>query len=147
MSMAEQGSELGDIDVTGVVNTPTGRTTLVEYTVTPPNGVVQFCDARLSPGSGGASCGEGAPPNPELEDGELLIPGLGNDGTWVDLEIRAGDAVASIRAVANDGTVYRSNVVDNVAILVYPQQRGSLTITPLNADGEPTGDPVRSDLP
>lgn len=125
------------------VETPLGRLDLYTYTAM-GQGPATTCMLIQSAMFGSTACGD---TEAEFDDDEVRLRGVGVVDDWAMVEIGAGDNVASIVLSASDARVYRSNVVEGWAIVVYPAERGNATIQGLDMDGNPVGTPVTAELP
>lgn len=127
----------------GSVATPVGTYDIVTFEEDGPDGRL-FCVARI--GEQGASSSCSSEPEPPVDDDGLRASSAGSDGTWAEVEVRAGAKVKAIRFTADEGAVYRSNVVGGFGFIVYPLDRGSLLAQGLGADGQPVGLPVHIEM-
>ncbi|CAN5879654.1 hypothetical protein BH23ACT5_BH23ACT5_05320 [soil metagenome] len=125
------------------VPTPLGRIDVVD-TLVVSDGTEFSCRALIADPFSSQACGDGFP---EIPPTQIEMDGISSDGEWTLVEVRAGQGIRALRAQAADGTVYRSDVVRGVGILVYPVNRGSLTIQGLGANEEPEGEPVTAGEP
>jgi len=136
------GQSPEDADHLATVATPLGDLTIVEFTDQggPCRGML-IGDAFGSVGCAapGGDLGPSAPP-----DG-LLVTGVGQIDDWAMVEIEAGENVASVVATAEDGRVYRSDLFDGLGVIIYPAERGELSIQAMDASATPLGAPVVSD--
>lgn len=139
----EMGENVQDAEHLAFVETPLGRVDLYRYSeVTDVEELT--CRAVMTPGFGSAGCGlEGSGPG----DDEVSPAGISVDGGWGVVEVTSGPMVARLSATADDGTVYRSNLLGGTAIIVYPLRRGELTLQGLNDQGQPVGSPARTETP
>ncbi len=91
------------------------------------------CNGSAGPGGGGWGCGPIGllEPPEDLPLDSVVISGTGSSGTWSDVQLRVGDDVAYLSAVADDGTAYRMEPVAGNAWMEWKASHGDLRITGL----------------
>jgi hypothetical protein len=136
------GENPENADHIATIPTPLGDLTIVEFTDQggPCRGLL-IGDAFGSVGCAapGGDLGSGAAPD------ELRVTGVGQIQDWAMVELEAGENVASVAATAADGRVYRAELVDGIGVILYPLERGELSIQALDTESAPVGPPVISD--
>jgi hypothetical protein len=136
------GENPADADHIATIPTPLGDLTMVEFTDQggPCRGML------IGDAFGSVGC---AAPGGDLDSSaapdELRVTGVGQIQDWAMVELEAGEDVASVVATASDGRVYRAELVDGFGVIVYPLERGELSIQALDAEAAPLGAPVISD--
>lgn len=100
-----------------------------------------LCRVMIGPASSSVRCGSNDP----VPGGEITLPSASSGSGWAEIEVAAGPGVSAVVAVATDGTRYRARVVDGFTYIVYPEERGSLRITPVDVAGQATGNTLRTD--
>lgn len=138
-------ADVEDADHRASVITPLGRVDIYRYTEV-NEGETWTCEASLGASSASTGCTDDPNGLGVGDDAPLALSGVGF-GNWTTVELRATDEVQSVVATAADGAVYRSNLVDGYALIVYPTRRGQLTVQALDADGSPLGEPIVTDVP
>ena len=130
-----------DASLIGTVATPLGQFQIVTYTET-VDGFVMQCRALSGSNTASGSCQ--SPPTEPAPD-EVTIQGVGLADGWATVDVVAGPEVVEVVGRAGDGTVYRSDLAEGYALLVYPTDRGGLTITGLDHAGEAVAPSVEVD--
>ena len=138
--------DVSEASIVGTVATPLGEMTIVTYTET-VDGSVLRCRATVGPSTGGAACTEAddSSADPTVVPTELRLTSMGTTNEWATVEVETGDQVAVVRGVAEDGTVYRSEVAAGYALLVYPVDRGDLELRGVDAAGAVVTPPVQTE--
>lgn len=139
------GDELvpGSANLVASVMTPLGRVDIVRFQVI-SQGRLNDCEGEFGQTGSGAGCGSVGGLDDPLGGAELAVTGSGSfvpgDGQgWNSATIRVTPAVATIVAVAADGTRYTIVPAAGYGYVVWPSTRGSLDLTALDADGTALG--------
>jgi hypothetical protein len=142
--VAGYGQSPEDADHVATIPTPLGDLHMVEFTDQggPCRGMlIGGAFGSVGCAAPGGDLGTNAAPD------ELRVNGVGQIDDWAMVELEAGENVASVVATAADGRVYRADLVQGFGVIVYPLERGELSIQALDASSAPLGAPVVSDSP
>lgn len=136
------GENPADADHIATISTPLGDLALVEFTDQggPCRGML------IGDVFGSVGCAApGGDLGPNAAPDELRVTGVGQIEDWAMVELEAGENVASVVATAADGRVYRAELFEGIGVIVYPLERGELSIQALDSSSAPLGAPVISD--
>lgn len=140
--VAGYGQNPADADHIATIPTPLGDLHMVEFTDQggPCRGML------IGDTSAIVGCAPpGGDPGPNAAPDELRVTGVGQIDDWAMVELEAGENVASVVATAADGRVYRAELVRGFGAIIYPLERGELSIQALDDSSAPLGAPVVSD--
>lgn len=136
------GQNPTNADHIATIPTPLGALAIVEFTDQggPCRGLL------IGDVFGSVGCAApGGDLGPSAAPDELRVTGTGQVQDWTFVEMEAGENVASVVATAADGRVYRAELIDGLGVIVYPSERGQLSVQALDAESAPLGPPVTSD--
>lgn len=137
-SLVEGMGTVQEADHVATVPTPLGE---IDYVIFAGDDGVA-CESVIGEDFEGFTCG--IPPE-EIPPEELRILGTGQFDDWVVVELRAGEAVASVVATSDDGQTYRATLEGGFGAIVHPLERGQLEVQGLDVSGAPVGDTILSD--
>lgn len=140
--VAGYGQSPEDAHHIATIPTPLGDLHVVEFTDQggPCRGMlIGDTSAIVGCAPPGGDLGTSAAPD------ELRVTGVGQIDDWAIVELEAGENVASVVATAADGRVYRAELVEGFGVIIYPDDRGELSIQALDASANPLGGRVVAD--
>ena len=124
----------------GKINTSAGPVVFAEFQMIDAAGQRSQCSGSAGPSGGGWGCGPiGQVPSGGPPGNTVMLSSSGSTGTWSEVELRVGDDVAFLEAVADDGTRYRMEPIAGFAWMEWRSSRGELVITAFDRAGEPLG--------
>jgi hypothetical protein len=140
--VVDLAQDADDADHIATISTPLGDLAIVEF-------AEQGGSCRgmlLKDAFASVACAApGGDLEPDAGPDELRVTGTAQIQDWAMVELEAGGNVASVVATASDGRVYRAELIDGFGVIVYPLERGELSIQALDAESAPLGAPVISD--
>jgi hypothetical protein len=140
------GADTGVLDETSVqplgkIMTSRGAIFFADFQMIDPGSGRSQCSGSAGPGGGGWGCGPVGLPDPrdDLPLDPVTIAGTGSSGTWSDVQLRVGDDVAYLKAVADDGTTYRLEPIAGNAWMEWKASHGGLRVTAYDSNDRPLG--------
>lgn len=121
------------------VDTPLGRFDVADFL----DSAGSTCRSIIGANLESVACGP--PGGPGIGADELRILGTGLFDEWVMVELQGGSNVTTVTATAEDGRIYRAGLLGGFGIIVYPEERGRLSIQAFDAARNPLGEPQMGD--
>jgi hypothetical protein len=128
----------GSASLVASVMTPLGRVDLVQFQVL-SEGQVNDCAGEFRQSGSSVGCGPSGDGSDPLAGSAIAVHLEGTIETWSTSTIRVAPGVATIAAVAEDGTRYTIVPAGGYGYVAWPRARGALTYTALDADGTALG--------
>ena len=120
------------------VTTPLGQVDIVRFQVI-SQGILNDCEGEFGQTGSSGGCGSAGGLDGLLGGAVMAVTGTGTVDTWSTSTIRVAPEVATIVAVAEDGTRYTIVPAAGYGYVVWPSVRGSLSLTALDANGAAIG--------
>lgn len=124
----------------GKIETSAGSIVFADFQVVDPERGREQCSGSASPTGGGWGCGPlGQEPPEDLQLPDVTLSAAGGSGRWSNLELRVGDDVSYLEAVAEDGTRYRMEPIARTAWMEWKTEHGELFITAFDRNDQALG--------
>lgn len=128
----------GSARLVASVETPLGKIDIVRFQVM-SGGRLADCEGEFGQTGSSVGCGIVEAGDDPLAGSVIAVTGGGTNNTWSTSTIRVTPEVATIVAVADDGTRYTIIPAAGYGFVMWPSVRGNLTLTALAADGAALG--------